>query len=77
MSWCETKCKQAVHFSDSVPCSVLVTLTDQNDWPCFAPSVGTMMSGYSDRQSAAKAYCGREAKVTNTKTGASANMFIW
>lgn len=35
-----------------------------------------MLSGYSDRQSAAKAYCGLEATVTNTKTGSSATMFI-
>jgi len=37
----------------------------QDDWMCFAPSVGTMLNNFGgDYSAATKAYCGREVKVT-------------
>merc|ERR1711939_792020 len=49
----------------------------QDDWPCFAPSVGTMLSNFGgDYNKAATAYCGLEAKVTDPKTGNSITGFI-
>lgn len=37
----------------------------QDDWLCFAPSVGTMLNNFGgDYSAATKAYCGREVKVT-------------
>jgi len=49
----------------------------QDDWPCFAPSVGTMLNNFGgDYQKAAKVYCGREVLATNPNNGKTAKLFI-
>lgn len=49
----------------------------QDDWLCFAPSVGTMLNEFGgDYTKAATAFCGREAIVTDPSNGKSITAFI-
>jgi len=44
----------------------------KDDWKCFAPSLKAMMGNFGyNYEAAAKAYCGREVKVTNPNNGNS------
>lgn len=54
-----------LHFGFACLSRSLNNALTQDDWDCFAPSVGTMLKNFNyDYVKAAKAYCGREAEIT-------------
>lgn len=71
MSWFRTNSAQ-----DSTNGRSWCGLPYQNDWPGFAPSVGTMLGNFGgDWRSAGKAYCGLEAEFT-TPDGTTGLLYI-